>query len=457
MEKSRISRLVSLIEQACSDLEVQPNASWVEGVALSVYTAMDQSTRVFHQLEHAFDVAKGQTGVGIFAALYHDIIYYQVDGRIPEPFVEAVSKYVTIGPKFSAIRDEKYMTPLTSAIVKIFGLSHGQTITSGPGFNEFLSALCAADQLSSILSPENILEIAAYIEATIPFRVSKPGEKSCCEVLGDRVIESIEELGINISEGGAHAIVQGAVIFANGDVDGFSSIDTGGFLTETWKLYNEINPSLRQANSFFCRSFRESLANGLKFFQGLEPKRVFHSYLGVPHEAGIEEKVQQVEKNLTIAISYIKVKLVTIGLVEAIAELTGGDAPISFFLGENTAYPHKEKIEFYLDPPLEIDDSKIHSNLVYELLVKGAEKNGFQIAPSPLSTYIHDFLGEDQTVELCTHAQQYFEEQMTAMEFLSVVDKSLIRSLLMSCSEICSIRKERMHNLLERLTTAKAS
>ena len=62
------------------------------------------------------------------------------------------------------------------------------------------------------------------------------------------------------------------------------------------------------------------------------PATIFHRYRGVPSDDDYRNMLHAATHNVHIARQYLGVKLLTIGFMEALAEATGGDAPVSLFI-----------------------------------------------------------------------------------------------------------------------------
>lgn len=451
MKKSRISRLVDFIYKAAWDLGIKPDPKWVEEIALSVYTAMDHPARIFHRLDHAFGIADGKRGIGIFAALYHDIVYLQVDGSIPERLEHIVNAYIYLDADSFTLKPEEDLPAWIMMTAKIFGVIPKETLIKGQGTNEFFSALCAAEQLHEVLSDVDLIRVVSCIEATIPFRYIMADGKSCFDHLESNIGKALEDIKAPGCEK-TLSIVHEATEFANSDVEGFSMVDSCAFLVETWKLYTEMNPTLKQANSYFFQSYRESLVNGLNFFLTLEPDKVFRAHKNYPDTMTNIKRTEQAIKNIEIAIKYIEAKLLAIGIMEAIADITGGDAPISFFLGEMGGGEEVEHIEDYFStPPYSISSQKAESNEVYRLLAWGRRESDFELKASPLSTYIYDCLGEAEILNLRGAVKSYFDLKMGSMDFLKLNDYDMLVSILKACSKVCRTRRENIELLMEEL------
>ena len=55
--------------------------------------------------------------------------------------------------------------------------------------------------------------------------------------------------------------------------------------------------------------------------------------IGVPDTQTISEMRERSQRNLSLSVTYLQYKLVTLALIESIVSVTGGDGPISLFLG----------------------------------------------------------------------------------------------------------------------------
>ncbi|HAJ62435.1 MAG TPA: hypothetical protein DCP31_26955, partial [Cyanobacteria bacterium UBA8543] len=75
-------------------------------------------------------------------------------------------------------------------VTDIFGLAPGQVLSPFAGQNEFLSALIAALSLSPLLKESQVAQIAACIEATIPFRPLSSAGLKPSEILHQRLVSA---------------------------------------------------------------------------------------------------------------------------------------------------------------------------------------------------------------------------------------------------------------------------
>ena len=66
----------------------------------------------------------------------------------------------------------------------------------------------------------------------------------------------------------------------------------------------------------------------------VEPELVFSQYHGVPSDDEFHEMIGRASANINIAREYLKIRLVSIAILEALAQVSGGDTPLSIFMGD---------------------------------------------------------------------------------------------------------------------------
>ncbi len=77
-------------------LQVQVPPREIEKIAVLIHKIMNYKTREFHSIEHVFGFGYESDPVFTLAALFHDIIYLQVDGGLPGEVLELLLPYVRI-------------------------------------------------------------------------------------------------------------------------------------------------------------------------------------------------------------------------------------------------------------------------------------------------------------------------------------------------------------------------
>ncbi len=141
-------------------------------IAKLIIQTMTGPWRFFHTPEHIFEVGESGDAIEVLAALFHDLVYVQVDQGVSvnisayiSPFVEEKNGELVIRNRSELPCDRVF-----DLVAQIFGFSAEQVLVPTAGQNEFLSAVIAAKCLEKELKPEIIAQVAACIEATIPFR-----------------------------------------------------------------------------------------------------------------------------------------------------------------------------------------------------------------------------------------------------------------------------------------------
>ena len=316
----------------------------------------------------------------MIAALYHDAVYIQVDQGPPRSMRAEMDRVLLQTEGGYRVLPAAADSPVTSDVLAVFGRKVGDIVAPTTGLNEFASALVASIQLEHAVDRVQRIGIAACIEQTIPFRTDP------VTGLRDRLLE------LHLSKGEVETIVMRAVRVGNRDVENFADNDPATFLDNTWKLLPESNPALHSPMVYTVRDYRVALQKMEAFLAQLPAERVFHTYGEEPRPEIHARRVARTTGNLALAVRYLRAKLYSIALVEAIAEQTGGDVPLDYFMGARKHDPEAKRIEQYLphlsgaadlDPPLQ------------RLLEEGrASESSFDTKPSPLGAFLHSTVGE---------------------------------------------------------------
>ncbi len=223
--------------------------------------------------------------------------------------------------------------------------------------NEFLSAVVAVRTLEPYLPLKDLIAIVACIEATIPFRVNNAAGRSPSEVLAERVREVRTTMGQPADEIEVDCVVKDATLLANKDVSSFSETDPAVFLSTTWLLIEESNAPLAAVGIYSVRDYRVALSRMEGFLGSLNPGSVFRDYNNTPDAGAHAALDAATARNLEFATRYLRMKIVSISVVEALAQATGGDCPVSMMLGDiRSNYGRPDRVEDFLPSPA-IDDS----------------------------------------------------------------------------------------------------
>ena len=445
MRIATFEKLVALFYQAFQNLHVQIAPLAVENLAVTVYKAMAAQTRNFHTLDHVFSLADATDPIQTLAALFHDIVYYQVDmGFAPGvqeiilPFIKQKNGEIFIGNKLNP--GDK----LFALLLKIFGFSQGQKLSLSAGLNEFLSALVMFKKLEGIVSEKNLLKLGFCLESTIPFRGPNAQGYGHFDLLELRLHAINREFHFGLVQTEIEQIVKTALLFANKDVGNFAEVDVAKFLDHTWKLLPETNVALRSPELYSIREYRQALQRMETFLSLLNPEHVFHQYRHLPTDQEFQLMTKRTRYNIGTAREYLHMKLLAAAVLEALAEVSGGDAPISLFMGDRPQQGEKvRKLEDYL-PPTKAEDFTDEST-VFVLLDKGLiSEPSFDIKNSPLSVFLYTNLGPARLKQLLGFAQNLFDGQLKAHEFLRKIDPAIIGVIARASASMVATRRDKL-------------
>lgn len=143
-----------------------------------------------------------------------------------------------------------------------------------------------------------------------------------------------DSFSVGLSDDDLVRATKRAVDMANRDVGNFSYEDPAHFLSNTWNLLPESNITLRHTSVFRISNFTVALKKMEGFFSFLDPGVIYISFRGAPSDEKLAAMTDRARINLGVALKYMRCKLLSISVLAALAELTGGDAPVAMFLGD---------------------------------------------------------------------------------------------------------------------------
>ncbi|MBI4349123.1 MAG: hypothetical protein HY553_19960 [Elusimicrobia bacterium] len=392
-----MEKVVALLRSRLTALGHWPDAAEVERVALRIHRSMGARTRWFHSRRHAVAMTEGADPIAALAALFHDTVYVQVDLGLPPAYEELLSRFVVRDGVGYRVADSP-----PGFLASLFGLEPGASLSPYGGLNEYLSAAAAVTELQDMLTPLELVEVVCCIEGTIPFRSNKPFE---------RLAERLRKMAF--SEPQVRQAVERAVWVAQKDVENFADPDCGVFLDNTWLLLPETNPALLVPDVYTVKDYRVALHKMEGFLSGLSAERVFHRFGNYPTDSEYLGLLSAAAQNIQTAVRYLRAKLAASAVLEALAEQTGGDAPISMFMGARSG---KRRLEAWL--PV-VDAAEDCDPVVLKLLDEGRPKaTSFDIRRAPLASYIYRSLGEAAVERAAAEAKRMFKGELGPAEFL---------------------------------------
>lgn len=285
--------------------------------ARAMETAYLGKNRQFHSFGHVMGLCEGSTPQQTLGALFHDIAYFSVDGGPPEGSAhllqgilqqdaasEVAQTYIVLGANGD---------PVIDLVLTLFGVRKNQRMHPGNGLNEFASALIGAQYMRSHVPAYVIAEVTCCIEATIPFRKN---------VWADHLYERLTMLNTKHRLGMSPVCIEQSVMMAvdlgNKDVGDFFSQDFMFFITGTWALLPEMNPTIRRDSFCSITDWRCAIQKTYKFLSTLDPMIVFSQWRGMPDNTKVGELMRRAMLNVELGEIYTGIKLATCLLIEAL-------------------------------------------------------------------------------------------------------------------------------------------
>lgn len=319
----------------------------LESWATLIFESMSAPSRSFHSVQHVFDISDGsKDAVHVVAAFFHDVVYYNIDGGlspdqavlldgvVQEEFDDGHDRRGGYGNGGAAttvrVSESIAEDRLMGMAMTIFGFEPGQVLNPFSGLNEFLSACLAVRCLKGVVDDGHLASVAACIEGTIPFRRPKNGT-SPMEALHSNLVAANGSYDLGLTPDRMVEVVRTTVRLANRDVGNFATTDYAFFLASTWDLLPESNIDLR-VSVYRCASFTMALKKMLGFLSNLDPGVIYYSFRGEPSRETLLDLYERSTTNLSIAVKYLQLKVLGLSVVAALAELTGGDAPLLMFV-----------------------------------------------------------------------------------------------------------------------------
>ncbi len=433
--RSPVHRIIATFHNALETLGLGVPPLFIERWGVAVHQALSSRAREFHTHQHVLDLVAKADPLETLAALYHDTVYVQVDLDVPQHFAELLAPLIHKEDTGWRILPHSAVDPIARDVLDVFGHVAGKVLTPFTGLNELASALVAARELEGVLTRHQLLAIAACIEATIPFR---DGE-------GDELTQRLIALGVSHND--VEVMVRRAVRLSNNDVGNFAEEDPARFLDNTWKLLPETNPTLLMPTTYGVHDYRVALMKMELFLSRLPAERVFHAWGGEPAPEVHARRVELARRNLDFAVRYLRAKLYSTSIIEALALESGGDAPIDFFMGgiPEAGGPPMRRIEHFL-PNLPLADEL---EPVLRRLLDGGRStaSSFDTSPSPLAAFLYCALGEARTNAGFEDCKRWWAGALTATEFLNAQPAFTTRAIALAAIEIATTRQESLLSL----------
>lgn len=455
MKIANINRFIQLMASALEGLDTPVSMAQAEQLAMVVHNSMENPRRRYHCSAHALYMCEGMAPRQVLAALFHDVVYYQLDDGFPPRVAHLLQPLVGLQGTDLVLRKSSGDDPAIQLCLELFDFQPGQALPLFQGLNEFLSAVVAVRLLQPYLKPADLIGVVACIEVTIPFRPPGADGRSSAMVLADRLREQaakrLEMPTPEAQEAFVQSVMREAIGVGNRDVSGFAESHPGKFLSGTWLLIEESNAPLAAVGVYTLQDYRQALSRMLGFLQSLQAERVFQHYEGLPTPETFAQLTQAADTNLRFAVAFLRLKIVSIAVIEALAMETGGNCPVSMFLGDiRSAHEHPERVENYLPPGPESDALDPQLLEVLEVGRPGDASN--DLAVSPLTAYIYRYLGPEGCSAAFDNYLRMAAGEIAPQAFLQSLNAKMLHTIMDACMHITISRKARLLQLRAVLT-----
>ncbi|MEN9660030.1 MAG: hypothetical protein RL571_3495 [Pseudomonadota bacterium] len=453
MSHSRINRIVHIFSESFKQMSVDVPMPYIERLAILVHRAMENTTRKYHTADHVFQVCEGLRPRAQLAALFHDLVYYQLDWGFPQHTGAILNNVCQLKNNEFTLPDP-LPNQLVSMCAALFSFTPGGVLPPQGGMNEFLSAVVAVSLLKPWLPLSDLIAIAACIEATIPFR-----DKTATQQLVEQIQQQSRQLlgmhDIEIYGPYVNEVMQDAINLSNQDVMEFAQSRPRVFLSSTWLLIEESNVPLNAVGAYTLQDYRTALLRMETFLQGLKGKAVFHQYEQQPSNEALKLLQTAARSNICFSCDFLAAKLTTIAMLEAIAMATGGDGPISMFLGDIRHSSGKpERAEDYL--PKANTAADINPELLQVFDQGRSEETALDLNASPVTAFLYRSLGHQGTLQAWGEAQKMFNGELSPHMFLKCLDPVLVTSMITACMQIALSRQAALETLQNHLLPPQA-
>lgn len=424
----------SQLAWALHQLDAQPSFADLERYSYVIWSTVSRHTRLFHNAEHILQLSEGGDAIHTLAALFHDAVYVQVDGGLPDPVQDLLKPYLVVQGGELCLQGLGMLRHYRSSAM-VAHLFDFQDFSPQPAnqHNELLSALLAVDCLEPLLSWGDLAQITVAIEASIPFR-AQPQEAtpSPAECLFHRLQQANQHFHLQLDDTTITRAIYRAVAFANNDVEGFATADPAIFLERTWRLLPEFNPALRDPMHYSVQDYRQAL-QGMEIFMGkLDAGSVFQQFRQFPDRATCQHRERRARQNLSVAQLYLQTKVVAIAILEALAPFYqsdhASDRAMAIWMAPRPNEPSWENSfgRWNLSHPL----TTVTQSQVLQVAEQG--RKGichFDLSRSPLAAFLIRSIGFQRIHQLRIQADEMFAKRIGPEEFLNQCEAKVVQAI----------------------------
>ena len=292
-------------------------------IARLVLNSMTTSGRVYHNMQHVFDISETMKDpILVLSALFHDVIYYSIDKSFQENQAKPLLGVLAdVNSKEELVLQQTFSDKLVDMVVRLYGFEPGAPLPK-LGTNEFLSAMIGVRVLEKWLDTPCLMQIATCIEATIPFRPTTDDGKNPM----DRLYDRLKLVCPAQSEEWLVKTVTMAADTANCDLCSFDSNNRDFFLDSSWKLIPEARPALLDEDCPLIKFYNEffALEGRTKFLKGSVPK-IFQTFRNSIPDDEMTKKQAKTRENLKVMSEYAEVRMLQLMVLVEFVKVMGED------------------------------------------------------------------------------------------------------------------------------------
>jgi hypothetical protein len=385
----------------------------IEKLAILIHENLTKDSRGYHGVAHMFEICASASPLQILASFFRDLLKNYIDEET-DPELDAVLKRFVIYEEIGGESVPKIVDSLPSdverMVVSVFGYQEGDTVLPHMelhgGMDIMFSAFVGSQFMKDALTPRQVCQMSALIEATIPFRRPQhAGDPTALEILYQRLIYCNQQFDLKMANAEIVETVQQGADLLNRQVGNMVTDDLAIFLDHTWSLLPEENASLRKRSLYTLYEYYSAIYKMYGFLSKLDAPSICVSFHGVPAESEMTAFSLQLSINLELSIIYIQARLLSIALVVAFATLTGGDAPKSFFFGDLPAFHNiSERLGESL-PVEEVAATFCNAEVLDVLRGNRMSETGFDTRNAPLAAFVYSHVGDTLLSELIVKCQ----------------------------------------------------
>lgn len=447
MPIATIYRMNDWFDHAFRGLTVPVPEAEVLHLANVVHQCMEAKTRNYHTPFHVLGLCEGMQPIQVLAALFHDVVFYQVDGGFPACVSALLEQVTRHEPGFLRLREVAPEDSAMSLCLDIFGFHAGQRLSPRQGMNEFLSAVVAARLLHAHLSASQLMAVVACIELTIPFRGPDAKSHTAAQRLAQRVQACRSRLASAPDDADPTFVkttVTQAVDLANRDVTGFIEASPQYCLVNSMLLVEESMMPRAAAGKRSLQAYRSALLGMDHFLSHLNPAWVGQSFDGCPPGHEVMQMQATAERNISFVRDYLAAVLNTVAIIEALTKCAGISFPMALALiGMNDTSAARLPA-----PPAR---SAVRAD-VHQLLKDGlADPASPELQALPLVACIYAFLGQEGSQRTLQQAAQMFGGTLTPQAFLQNLDRNMVSAIIQLAALMDEAHKEALMALEHRV------